>query len=191
VTWYTGRIADIERSPDGPWARLRLDNGTRLYIHEESLRRIEQQFGVDLAATKLRFRANRLLRRVQNIELVEPAAYSVLSIPFSPDASRPTWTSSALFASVLLEIVRSIPEAPAKNGLQVSLQRVRRHALGVLNATPQHPYFPDFKDEEEMFLFVNAYLRANPSIADQLNEEVPSPLGADVSSGPRHESGLL
>jgi len=148
-----GRITRFDPPDDGgEWFDLVLDSGARVKLHRASMAEVHRLFGPRMFEAVLQFHAD-WRGRARRATIETPPLGWTIPIPFKPDLSQSLVPDQPMVRAILMSIVDSIPERGANNGIEVSMQRVRRHAVGLLAATLADPYHPDLLDEREFEMF--------------------------------------
>jgi hypothetical protein len=129
---------------------VRLDPEKTVYIREEPLADLERLFEGRLSEALLQFHTNRFWKQVQDIEIVSSPDGWSMPLAFHPDAKISRWVDSEALRETLEQGLKSNPELPITDGIVGGMMRIRRYVIGILAATPDHPYHPDPEDENEV-----------------------------------------
>jgi hypothetical protein len=166
---YVGRTINAEAPSQGLWCRVHLDTRATIYAEKARLAHLVELFGERLPEVVVRFETTWLKRQVKGHEVLRlPDGWS-MTVPFHPDMARTMDQPSDQERLALVAIVERFPERPVRNGIEESMQRVRRIAIGMLGSTVEAPYHPDPVDAEELsrFLFTASFARvSNPENED-------------------------
>lgn len=162
-----GRVVSWAPRGSGEWVQLQLAGGKSVEVLPTAFADLQRLFGARLGEALLEFEVGLFSSHVSKISIVQRPEGWGFPISFEPDLAVNWWPPNETDRSHYAHVAATIEEAPAPNGFAITLQRVRRHAAGMMAATEQAPYHPDATDarEFEMFTTNAAHLAISDSIS--------------------------